>query len=88
MLGALEEVLRHDGLLPAPASDRPLAAAGGLLLVDNVLQRGQVHRPEATGQALAIREFNAHVRADPRVESLVLPVADGLPLAHKRSTPG
>lgn len=63
----------------------PRLRPGGLLIADNVLQRGRVHLPDATGNALAVREFNAHVRADPRVESVMLPVADGLTLARKRS---
>ncbi|MCY0950471.1 O-methyltransferase [Streptomyces sp. H27-S2] len=63
----------------------PRVRPGGLLLADNVLYQGQAHRADATGTALAVSEFNAHVRADPRVESLVLPIADGLTLARKRS---
>ncbi|MFD4130841.1 hypothetical protein [Streptomyces goshikiensis] len=41
----------------------------------------------ATGNGLAIREFNARVRADDRVESVLLPIADGLTVARKRPTP-
>ncbi|MBT2511934.1 O-methyltransferase [Streptomyces sp. ISL-98] len=63
----------------------PRLRPGGLLIADNVLQQGQVHLPDATGNALAVRKFNAHVRADPRVESVMLPVADGLTIARKRS---
>lgn len=63
----------------------PRLRPGGLLIADNVLYQGQAHRPDAAGDALAVRAFNAHVRADPRVESVVLPVADGLTIARKRS---
>ncbi|MFD0269778.1 O-methyltransferase [Streptomyces sp. NPDC127106] len=62
----------------------PRLRPGGLLLADNVLYGGNATRPDATGNALAIREFNAHVRADARVESVLLPIADGLTLARKR----
>ncbi|MEU8892269.1 O-methyltransferase [Streptomyces sp. NPDC048442] len=65
----------------------PRLRPGGLLIADNVLQQGQVHLPHATGNVRAVREFNAHVRADPRVESVMLPVADGLTIARKRSDP-
>jgi caffeoyl-CoA O-methyltransferase len=65
----------------------PHVRPGGLLLADNVLQQGRVHLPDVTGTVLAVREFNAHVRADPRVESLMLPVADGLTLARKLPSP-
>ncbi|MFD3758741.1 O-methyltransferase [Streptomyces sp. NPDC058622] len=62
----------------------PRVRPGGLLLADNVLYGGEAARADAEGNALAIREFNAHVRADDRVESVLLPIADGLTLARKR----
>lgn len=62
----------------------PRVRPGGLLLADNVLYGGEAARADAAGNALAIREFNARVRADDRVESVLLPVADGLTLARKR----
>ncbi|MFD7629086.1 O-methyltransferase [Streptomyces sp. NPDC059851] len=62
----------------------PRLRPGGLLLADNTLYGGNAARADATGNALAIREFNAHVRADARVESVLLPIADGLTLARKR----
>ncbi|MEU3776836.1 O-methyltransferase [Streptomyces sp. NPDC032472] len=61
----------------------PRLRPGGLLLADNVLYGGAAARPDAQGNALAVREFNAHVRADSRVESVLLPFADGLTLARK-----
>jgi len=51
----------------------------------NALYAGAAASPDATGNAKAIREFNAHVKADDGVESVLLPVADGLLLARKRS---
>ncbi len=62
----------------------PRVRPGGLLLADNVLYGGEAARADAAGNALAIREFNARVRADDRVESVLLPIADGLTLARKR----
>ncbi|MEV0618801.1 O-methyltransferase [Nonomuraea sp. NPDC050404] len=61
----------------------PRVRAGGLLLADNVLYEGEAADPEADGNGAAIRVFNDLVRADPRVESVVLPIADGLTLARK-----
>jgi caffeoyl-CoA O-methyltransferase len=59
----------------------PRMAPGGLIAVDNVLRHGTVFglgEPDRrTGLAL---EFNAHVLADPRTESVIVPVADGLSL--------
>ncbi|MBB1254312.1 O-methyltransferase [Streptomyces sp. OF3] len=66
----------------------PRLRPGGLLIADNVLQQGRVHRADATGNVLAVREFNARVRADVRVESVMLPVADGLTVARRRSDAG
>jgi caffeoyl-CoA O-methyltransferase len=57
---------------------------GGLIAVDNVLWEGDVVRPEEQGEdVVAIRRFNEAVRADRRVESVMLAIADGLTLARK-----
>ncbi|MGW1022172.1 O-methyltransferase [Streptomyces sp. NPDC002577] len=61
----------------------PRMRQGGLLVVDNVFLHGSVTDPEATGPAAAIKEFNERVKADERVESVMLAVADGLTLARK-----
>ncbi|MET8981192.1 O-methyltransferase [Streptomyces sp. NPDC004539] len=65
----------------------PRLRPGGLLLADNVLYGGDAADPHCTGNARAIRAFNARVRADERMESVLLPVADGLTVARKRDTP-
>ncbi|MFJ9414313.1 MULTISPECIES: O-methyltransferase [unclassified Streptomyces] len=62
----------------------PRLRPGGLIVADNVLFHGQVADPEVTGSALAIREFNDHVKADDRVEAVMLTVADGVTLARRR----
>lgn len=62
----------------------PRVRSGGLLIADNVLYYGEAASSEATGNAAAIRDFNAHVLADRRVESVMIPVADGLTLARKK----
>jgi caffeoyl-CoA O-methyltransferase len=61
----------------------PRMRQGGLLVVDNVFLHGGVTDPEATGPTAAIKEFNERVKADERVESVMLAVADGLTLARK-----
>ena len=63
----------------------PRVRPGGLLLADNVLYAGEAASPDATGNAKAIRDFNAHVLADDRVESVLLTVSDGLTIARKKS---
>lgn len=62
----------------------PRVRSGGLLLADNVLYYGDAADEQATGNAAAIRDFNARVLADSRVESVMVPVSDGLTLARKK----
>ena len=58
---------------------------GGLVLVDNVLWAGAVVNPEAKdANTEAIRRFNDHVAADRRVDSVMLPISDGLTFARKK----
>ncbi|HKA16198.1 MAG TPA: class I SAM-dependent methyltransferase [Myxococcota bacterium] len=58
---------------------------GGLILVDNVLWSGNVVNPAANdANTAAIRRFNDHVAADRRVESVMLPISDGLTFARKK----
>jgi caffeoyl-CoA O-methyltransferase len=62
----------------------PLIRPGGLILADNVLYEGAAAEDAPTGNGLAIKQFNTHVRADDRVESVLLPIADGLTIARKQ----
>ncbi len=57
----------------------------GLLIADNVLYSGEVRKPEPGSAAEAIHAFNEHVKADPRVEPVLLPVADGITLARVKA---
>jgi caffeoyl-CoA O-methyltransferase len=62
---------------------------GALVAVDNVLWDGDVIRPEKQDRDVrAIRRFNEQVLQDPRVESVMLGIADGLTLARKLPSPG
>jgi len=62
-----------------------LVRSGGLLLIDNVLWSGKVADPEIRDQdTVAIRELNAKIAADPRVEACLLTVGDGVMLARKK----
>ncbi len=58
----------------------------GLIVVDNVLWSGRVAEPpsdEDTKSTRALRAFNDHVAADPRVVSVMLSVRDGVTLARR-----
>ncbi|MEV5592265.1 class I SAM-dependent methyltransferase [Streptomyces sp. NPDC052496] len=61
----------------------PRLRPGGLIVADNVLFGGAVVDPQAEGAAAAIRKFNEHVKADERVEAVMLTVADGLTVARR-----
>jgi predicted O-methyltransferase YrrM len=53
-------------------------------VVANVLWSGDVVHPDKKDEnTVALRAFNEHVAADRRVQSVVLPLADGLTLARK-----
>ncbi|MDF2708046.1 MAG: SAM-dependent methyltransferase [Nonomuraea muscovyensis] len=57
---------------------------GGLLMVDNTLWSGRVTDPaDETPTTVLIREFNDLVAADPRVTTVLLPLADGLTMIRK-----
>ena len=64
----------------------PRIRANGLILFDNVLWGGSVVDVTNTKEATkAIRAVNDLLRDDPRVESVMVPVSDGLTIARKRS---
>ena len=57
----------------------PRMRPGALVLVDNVLWSGRVIEPDDDStDTVALRAFNDQVVADPRVESVMLAVGDGL----------
>jgi caffeoyl-CoA O-methyltransferase len=57
---------------------------GGVIAIDNVLWGGNIIDPNDTSaDTVALRAFNDKVIADPRVEAVMLPIADGLTLARK-----
>ena len=58
----------------------------GVMLFDNVLWMGQVLDAATTDESTrAIRELNDWAAADPRVDTVLLPIADGLTLVRKRA---
>jgi caffeoyl-CoA O-methyltransferase len=64
----------------------PKLAPGGVIAVDNVLWSGRLLDESDTDPSTqAIREFNDHVVADPRVEVVMATVRDGLSLIRRRS---
>jgi predicted O-methyltransferase YrrM len=63
----------------------PRMRGGGLVVVDNVLQGGDVVSDDAEGDSVAaIRRLNDTITADERVDTAMVAIADGLMLARKR----
>ncbi|MFC4062712.1 O-methyltransferase [Planomonospora corallina] len=58
---------------------------GGLIVLDNVLRAGRVLDPACQEEAdVAMRRVNDTVVADERVDSVMLPVRDGVTIARRR----
>jgi caffeoyl-CoA O-methyltransferase len=61
-----------------------LLKPGGLIAVDNVLWGGSVvDQEDQESDTIAIREFNAFLLHDKRVDLSLVPIGDGLTLARK-----
>ena len=59
---------------------RPLVHSGSVMIADNILWYGKVVQPVAHNDrhTQALIEFNRMVREDDRVESVIVPIRDGL----------
>ncbi len=59
--------------------------SGGIILSDNVLWHGKVIEPvnDEDISTKAILEFNSLLKNDPRIETVVLPIRDGLTISRK-----
>ena len=61
----------------------PLVRQGGFILADNTLWDGKVATGSHDPQTLGIERFNDAVARDPRVETAIIPIRDGLTLLRK-----
>jgi caffeoyl-CoA O-methyltransferase len=61
----------------------PRLRPGGVILVDNVLWDGRVLDPTDEDDHAIVR-FNDDILADDRVESVMIPLADGVTIARKK----
>ncbi|MFM6933971.1 MAG: O-methyltransferase [Flavobacteriales bacterium] len=63
----------------------PLVRSGGYVILDNVLWSGKVADPEKNDKdTVLLRELNARIHTDERVEEVLLPIRDGLMIARKK----
>jgi caffeoyl-CoA O-methyltransferase len=57
---------------------------GGVVVADNVLGGGLVAAtPEPGSVAASMHQFNCHAEGDPRTETVLLPIADGMSIIRK-----
>jgi predicted O-methyltransferase YrrM len=62
-----------------------LLRAGGIMLIDNVLWSGSVAKPSVKDEdTKALRALNTKIRADERVDFVMVPICDGLTMARKK----
>lgn len=60
--------------------------SGGIILSDNVLWHGKVVQPleEKDRSTKAVLEYNTLLKTDERIETVVLPIRDGLTISRKK----
>jgi caffeoyl-CoA O-methyltransferase len=58
---------------------------GGIIVVDNVLRKGKVLTQQKERDGMVMDAFNKKIKADPRVEEVLLPVRDGILIIRKLS---
>lgn len=60
--------------------------SGGLIIADNILWYGKVVLPvkDSDKETKAIKLFNETISKDPRFDSLILPIRDGIMVARKK----
>ena len=56
----------------------------GIIITDNVLWYGDVANEDKNDRlTVKIREFNSYIKKNNKVESLILPIGDGLSICRK-----
>jgi caffeoyl-CoA O-methyltransferase len=72
--------IHKEGYVDALDAALPRVRKGGWILADNVLWGGKVTRPAAADDAntATLQAFNRRIGSDPQLQSLILPVGDGL----------
>jgi predicted O-methyltransferase YrrM len=63
-----------------------LVRPGGLIVFDNMLQRDEVAElSNGDPRTASVRSLNAKIAGDERVDRVILPIADGMTLARRRT---
>lgn len=62
----------------------PKLSRGALIVTDNVLWSGRVVQANPDETTRAIQEFNRYIHTHPALETIIVPVRDGIALSRKR----
>jgi caffeoyl-CoA O-methyltransferase len=62
----------------------PLLRQGGVLIADNVLCSAQVLEEDAPPVVRGIQQFNRHLMSHPQLESVIIPLRDGVAICRKK----
>jgi len=60
---------------------------GGLLIADNVLVDGEIIQANPTPRVQGILEWNRRISEDPELESIIIPLRDGIAVSRKKDKP-
>jgi caffeoyl-CoA O-methyltransferase len=63
----------------------PKVASGGLILADNVLWSGRIVEKKPDDTTRAIIEFNQFISTHPQLETVIVPMRDGISVSIKKS---
>ncbi len=58
--------------------------SGGIIIADNVLFHGHVLQDDKGKNGTAVHEYNTMIQNDTRVETLIIPLRDGLSIVQKK----
>jgi len=77
--------IHKQGYVQALELALPRVRPGGLVLADNVLWGGRTAQPaeEDDEGTQALQEFNRRIMSEPELQSMILPVGDGLAVCMK-----
>ncbi|MDF2440473.1 MAG: caffeoyl-CoA O-methyltransferase [Abditibacteriota bacterium] len=62
----------------------PRLKPSSVILFDNMLQRGKVAEQNPEGDAAALNALNTKLANDPRIEAVLVPLADGIMMCRKK----
>lgn len=62
-----------------------LLRRGGIMVTDNCLWKGLVATEDTSAEVRILREYNLAIMKNPLLETVILPVRDGISIAYKNS---